>query len=198
MASVEQSSPSKVLILSPGDISPSVMRTFEHGCRNFFVHKKIVADDQVSLIISGIVDSRIGDWISAERDRLIALSFDAFMVEFRTNYLAEDWEEDTLCELLSMTQGIASFWDFAVAIQSKNSLLRDTTSHLPNDKLRQQIGAGMELRLSKKVSAEKLNQVADFRKWMNEVHRCDEALCAEREEYERIVKESHDASHHAR
>ena len=94
-----------------------------------------------------------------------------------------------------MMQGLASFWDFAVAIQSKNSLLRDTTSHLPNDKLRQQIGAGMELRLSKKVSAEKLNQVADFRKWMNEVHRCDEALYAEREEYERIAKESCDASH---
>jgi hypothetical protein len=173
------------------------MRTFEHGCRNFFVHKKIIADDQVSLIISGILDNCVGDWISAERDRLIALSFDDFMVEFRTNYLAEDWEEDTLRELLSMTQGATSFWDFAIAIQSKNSLLRDTTSHLPNDKLCQQIGAGMELRLSKKVSAEKLNQVTDFRKWLNEVRRCDEALCAEREEYERIAKESRDSSRRA-
>ena len=58
-----------------------------------------------------------------------------------------------------------------------------------NDDLRQQLGAGMELRLSKKVSAEKLNKVMDFRKWLNEVKRCDEGLCAEREEYERIAKE---------
>jgi hypothetical protein len=147
MATVEQSSPSKVPILHPGDISPAVMHTFEHGCRNFFVHKKIIADDQVSLIIGGILDNRVGDWISAERDRLIALSFDDFMVEFHTNYLAEDWEEDTLRELLSMMQGATSFWDFAVAIQSKNSLLCNTTSHLPNDKLCQQISAGMELHL---------------------------------------------------
>jgi hypothetical protein len=197
MATVEQSSPSKVPILHPGDISPSIMRTFEHGCRNYFIHKKIPADDQVSLIIGGILDSRAADWISADRNCLIALSFDSFMIEFRTNYLAEDWEEDTLWELLSMTQGTNSFWDFAVAIQSKNSLLRDTTSHLPNDKLHQQIGAGMELRLSKKVSSEKLNQVADFRKWLNEVKRCDEALRAEREEYERIAKENRDVSRRA-
>src|SRR6202042_3888553 len=96
-----------------------------------------------------------------------------------------------------MMQGLASFWDFAVTIQSKNSLLHDTTSHLPNDKLHQQIRAGMELRLSKKVSAEKLNQVVDFHKWLNEVRRCDEALRAEREEYERIAKESRDSSRRA-
>jgi len=180
MATVEQSSPSKVPILHPGAISPAIMRTFEHRCRNYFIHKKIPADDQVSLIIGSILDNRAADWISADRNRLIALLFDSFMIEFRTNYLAEVWE----------------VWDFAVAIQSKNSLLCDTMSHLPNDKLRQQIGAGMELHLSKKVSSEKLNQVADFCKWLNEVKHCDETLRAEREEYERIAKENCDVSYH--
>ena len=153
MASVEQSSPSKVPILSPGDISPSIMRQFEHGCKNYFIHKKIVADNQVSLIIGGLLNDRVSDWISADRDRIVALSFSAFMTEFRQNYLAEDWEEDTLRKLLSMSQGNSTFWDYAVAVQSKNSLLRGTTSHLPDDKLRHQLGAGMEVRLSKKVSS---------------------------------------------
>jgi hypothetical protein len=36
----------------------------------------------VALIIGGIQDSRVGDWISGERDCLIALSFDDFMIEF--------------------------------------------------------------------------------------------------------------------
>jgi len=194
MATLEQSSPSKVPVLTPGDISPTVMRQFEHGCRNYFVHKKIIADDQVALIIGGIQDNRVGDWISGDRDRLIALSFDAFMVEFRDNYLAEDWEEDTLREVLSMTQGNGSFWDFAVAIQNKNSLLRETSSHLADDKLRHQINAGMEVRLSKKVSSEKVNKVIGFRKWLGEVKRCDDVLRAEREEYERIAKDNRDAS----
>src|ERR1700691_3493025 len=164
MAVVEQSSPSKVPILTPGDISPAVMRQFEHTCKNYFVHKKIMVDDQVTLILSGILDDHIGDWISADRDPLVTLSFNAFMVEFRLNYLAEDWEEDTLHKLLGMTQGTSSFWDYAVAIQSKNSLLHETPLHLPDDKLCQQIGVGMEVRLSKKVSAEKLNKVVDFHK----------------------------------
>src|SRR6202167_1497175 len=197
MATVEQTSPSKVPILTAGDISPAVMRQFHHACLNYFVHKKVIADDQVSMVIGGLLDHRIADWISADCECIVALPFTAFITEFRTNYLAEDWEEDTLRELLMMTQGNSTFWDYAVAIQSKNSLLQDTVSHLPNDKLRHQLGAGMEIRLSKKVSSEKLNKVVDFRKWLNEVRRCDEALRAEREEYERIAKDARDASRRA-
>jgi hypothetical protein len=112
----------------------------------------------------------VSDWFSTECDRLIALSFDVFMIDFRTNYLTEDWEEDTLRDLLSMSQGnTTSFWDFVVAVQNKNSLLCGTNSHLPNDRLRHQINARMEVRLSKKVSSKKLNKVVDFRKWLNEV-----------------------------
>ena len=136
---------------------------------NYFVHKKVIADDQVSLVIGGILDDRVGDWLVSDRDRLVNLSFNDFMDEFRTNYLAEDWEEDTLREILSMTQGNHTFWDYAIALQSKNSLLRGTTSHLTDDKLRHQLGAGMETRLAKKVSTEKLNKVVEFRKWLNEV-----------------------------
>ena len=159
------------------------------------ISKKIIVDNQVSLIIGGILDSHVSDWISADCDCLVALPFNAFMVEFRANYLAKDWEEDTLCKLLSIMQGSSSFWDFAITVQSKNSLLHKTTSHLPDVKLHQQISTGMELRLSKKVSSEKLNKVVDFCKWLNEVRRCDEMVHAEREEYERIAKEHCDSSH---
>jgi hypothetical protein len=110
------------------------------------------------------------------------------MSEFRLNYLTEDWEEDTLCELLSMTQGTSTFWDYAVAIQSKNSLLQGTTSHLPDDKLCHQLNVGMEIRLLKKVSLEKVNKVLDFRKWLNDVRKCDDVPCVEREEYEQIMR----------
>jgi hypothetical protein len=71
------------------------------------------------------------------------------------------------------------------------------TLHLPDDKLRHQIGAGMEVRLLKKVLSEKLNKIADFRKWLNKVKRCEDVLCMEREEYEHIAKDNRDASHHS-
>ena len=153
-----------------------------------------MADNQVSLIIGGILDDCVTNWIIAERDHLIVLPFNAFMTDFRWNYLAEDWEEDTLRELLSMSQGSGSFWDYTVAMQSKNSLLHGTTSHLPNDKLHHRIGAGMEVRLSKKVSAEKLNKIVEFHKWLNEVKQCDDALRTEREEYNCIATENRDTS----
>jgi len=192
MASVKQSAPSKVPVLMVGDISPATMCQFEHACMNYFVHKKVITDNQVSLIIGGILDDCVGDWIVSDRARLIGISFEAFMIEFRTNYLAEDWE-DSLHELLLMTQGSGTFWDYAITLQSKNSLLRGTTSHLLDDKLRHQLGAGMKVRLSKKVSAEKLNKITDFRKWLNEVKRCDDALRTDREEYERIAKDNRDS-----
>ena len=188
MASVEQTSPSKVPILTTGDISLTIMRQFKHACKNYFIHKKIMADDQVSLIIGRILDDRVTDWIIAERDHPIVLPFDVFMTDFHWNYLAEDWEEDTLRELLSMSQGCSSFWDYTVAMQSKNSLLCGTTLHLSNDKLHHQIGAGMEVRLSKKVSVEKLNKIMEFHKWLNEVKQYHDTLCAEREEYDVILQ----------
>jgi hypothetical protein len=52
----------------------------------------------------------------------------------------------------------------------------------------------MEIRLSKKVSSEKVNKVLDFRKWLNGVRRCDEVFRAEREEYEQIPRDNRESS----
>lgn len=194
MATIEQSSPSEVSILTAGDISPAVMCQFEHACLNYFIHKKIIVDDQVPMILGRLLDHRVTDWISADRNHMVALPFVAFMIEFQTNYLAEDWEEDTLHELLSMTQGSSTFWDYAVTIQATNSFLQGTTSHLPEDKLQHQLAAGMEIRLSKKISIEKLNKVPEFRKWLNKVRRCDEGLRVDREEYKQIAKDTRDSN----
>ena len=46
----------------------------------------------------------------------------------------------------------------------------------------------------KKVSSKKLNKVANFHKWLNEVGRCNEILHMEREEYEQITKDNRESS----
>src|ERR1700720_3917987 len=112
-----------------GDISPAIMHQFEHACLNYFIHKKVVLDDQVSLVVNKILDNRLMDWFGLDRECISTLPFVAFVIEFRENCLAKDWEEDMLCKLLSLTQGITSFWDYTVTIQAKNSLLHGTVLH---------------------------------------------------------------------
>jgi hypothetical protein len=70
------------------------------------------------------------------------------MTEFHANYLDEDWEETTCCELGGMTQGVDTFWNYVICIQAKNSLLSSMVSHLDIEKLHHQIKAGMEELLS--------------------------------------------------
>jgi hypothetical protein len=70
------------------------------------------------------------DWIAADCECILALTFDKFIMEFRDTYLPKDWKALTCMELLSMTQGGDSFWDFSIKVQAKNSLLVNTTSHL--------------------------------------------------------------------
>ena len=103
VALVEQSAPSKVPVLMAGAICPATMCQFKHPCMNYFIHKGVITDDQVSLIIGGILDNHAGDWIISDHECLISLSFKMFMAEFHSNYLVNDWGEDTLHELLSMT-----------------------------------------------------------------------------------------------
>jgi hypothetical protein len=176
LASVEQSSPSKVPILHPGDITPMVMREYEDACARYFDHKNIAEDQQVRMVAAGLKDTHIRDWFAGDRVHICALTFPEFMVEFCCNYLDDNWEDTTHRELLSMTQGSIPFWDFAVAIQAKNSLLSSTTSHLEDDKLRHQLEATMEERLSKKCTGEKVNKVLKFKPWLNKVKCLDDNL----------------------
>jgi hypothetical protein len=135
------------------------MRQYENACNNYFVHKKIPGNDQVPMIVGGLLDTHMADWIDSDRIRIVELSFVDFMAEFRTGYLDED---DAQCEVLGMSQGASTFWDYAVLLQAKNSLLRGTASHLTNEQLCHQLGAGMEVRLSKKIGTEKVNKITDF------------------------------------
>jgi len=114
------------------------------------------------MIVGGLLDSRIADWINSDCAHIIKLSFANFMVEFRTAYLNGDWEEDTCCEVLGMTQGSSIFWDYTVSLQAKNSLLCGTASHLSDEQIHHQLGAGMETRLSKKVASKKGYKILDF------------------------------------
>ena len=128
-----------------------------------------------------------------ERDRFVDLTYTEFMKEFRAAYLEKDWEEITRIELLAMTQGDSSFWDFAIQVQAKNSLLRDTASHLSKHDLRQRIESGMTQKLALRCRLERCNEATGLEKWLIEVKRVDDLLRIERAEFESLAKATRDA-----
>ena len=147
----------------------------------------------MSMIIGGLLDSCVADWINADRAQIINLSFASFMTKFKKGYMDDDWEKDTCHEVLGMSQASNTFWDYTVSLQSKNSLLHGTPSHLSNEQICDQLGAGMENYLSKKIGGG-VNRITDFQKWLNQVKPYNDQLRNEREEYEQILKESRDVS----
>jgi hypothetical protein len=187
-AYVEQDSSSKPPVLHLGDITLFVMREFEDGCVGYFETKEIPEDKHVRKILAGLCDSRIRDWISTDRNRILALPFDSFMTEFRAAYLDDNWEEAIRRELGGMAQGGESFWDYAIAVQAKNSLLTSTPSHLNNDQLRHRLEAGMGELLARRCANTKVNQEKSLKKWLTDVKRVDDLMRAERKEFEVIAQ----------
>jgi hypothetical protein len=144
-----------------------------------FREREIDEDKRVCKILASLQDHKVRDWISMDRDRILALSFSRFMTKFRTAYLDEDWEDAICRELGSMTQGTDLFWDYAICVQAKNSLLVSTNSHLDTDQLRHCIEAGMEELLSRRCANAKVNQEKAFKKWLTDVKRLDNMMRAE-------------------
>jgi hypothetical protein len=115
-AMVEQDASSKVPILLPGDLNASVIREYVESCKGYFDNKDIAAEKQVCRILAGIKDSHYRDWISSDRPRIQSLNFDDFIAKFKKNYLNDRWEAKMHHELLTMTQGPKSFWDWAITV----------------------------------------------------------------------------------
>jgi hypothetical protein len=115
------------------------------------------------------------------------------MVKFKAGFLPEDWEEITRIELLAMQQGVDSFWDFAVQVQSKDPLLCNTKSFLDKDQLRHGIKSGMTPKLSLRCRHEKTNKIVIFKEWLADVRRIDDLLrtdCAELKALQKGQRES--------
>jgi hypothetical protein len=135
LASVEQESPSQILVLLTGDVTPEILHEYKNACIGYFETKDIEGPKQVRKILAGFCDTCILDWISVNHADIIKWTFPNFIANLRLNYLHKDWEEITRQELMNISQAKDSFWNFYIKLQVKNSLLCDTTSHLSEEAL---------------------------------------------------------------
>ena len=173
---VEQESPSKVPILIPEDIMPSVMHMYENACNRYFDTKDVAAEKQVHRILAGLHDTHIQDWVGVHHEHLLTMAFAVFMAEFKMAYLPMDWEEITRIELLLLNQGSDSFWDFCVQVQAKNSILSGTKSHLDDTQLHHCVELGMSTKLALHIHLEKVDVDSTLANWLTDVKHIDDLI----------------------
>jgi hypothetical protein len=193
LAMVEPTS-AKAPVLTAGDISPAVMMDFENAALDFFVSKSVAPEKQVTMIIPGIKDLRIRDWISAERARLVDLPFLDFMSEMRSNYLHQDWEDQIRNQILTSTlvSSKVSFWNWSQQLLSLNCLLRGTASVFNNAALRNHLEAHLNEELRVRLKHNEACKDKVLKTWIASIRLIDEALAVETKRHRELIEETLD------
>jgi len=176
LATVEPTS-GKAPVLTTGDLTPAVAMDFENAAQDFFVAKSVPPKKQVSLILPGIKDIHICDWITADHACITSLSFDVFIKELHENYLQNNWEDQIRNQIL--TSMLASsgklFWNWSQQLLSLNCLLRNTPSVLDDTALRNHLEAHLDDELKEKVKHSEARNDKVFKTWVSTVCILDEA-----------------------
>jgi hypothetical protein len=172
-ARCEQSA-NKLPIITAGTLTPEAVRSWEKGCKQYFLIKKIDAAQQVPYVAWNLQDARIHEWYDNDSDRLDKLSFADFVADLRKVWLPSDWDDTLREKMLCNVQGSRAFHDWAVEVENQNTMLKGTPSHLQLASLRWHLEAHMCLDLKRKyrVSGEKAEK--DFRTWLDKVRLLDE------------------------
>lgn len=190
VARVDQPALTKPPFLTPGDITPEALRSWEMGCRQYFKHKNVPSDEQVGKVAWGMQEPLIQDWYLNDQERMDELTFTEYMAEVRAYWLPMDWADDTRQELLSSFQGNKSFSEWAVEVQNLNALLRGTDSHLTELNIRYHLEAHMQPDLRKEYRAEKVSAITELRPWIERIHLLDEKrLCHIANQKEAVASE---------
>ena len=135
--------------------------------------------------MTALKDPCLEDWVKVHYDELKVLPLKAFLNRFKDNFMPADWEMDICIELSAMSQGDhQSFWDFAIAVQNKNGLLKNTESHLNATCLCTHMEAGMDPTLNKYSHQldKKFHLIKDVQPWIEAMKELDDTLqmdCAE-------------------
>src|SRR6266436_2061575 len=182
VAAVDQELNSKLPYMCAGDPSAQTCANWECACKHYANNKDIPTNKIVKHTLDGIEDVHFVNWLELDRECFEAMTLDEFMTIFRETHLPPHWQDETHITLSHMTQDPMNFWEFQVAVQSMNALLKGTLHHLNEDKLRERIEAGMNQVLYVQVTNVKVNLVKDFCKWLAEVKGLDNKKCFERDQ----------------
>ncbi|CAA7264090.1 unnamed protein product [Cyclocybe aegerita] len=186
-------------VLTAGELSPKAAMELDNAFQDFFTacgrSKTIAEEEKVPLILSAFKDLHIRDWIASDRERLLGLTYDAFMKELRANYLPTDWIENVCNEILgNRQQKNEPFWAWTQKMKAVNILLRGTTSHFNDDQLRQQLEGLMDAELRKAAARKGINAKTTLKDWIEAVKNLDEEYAYDRKRYRDAFEEDQRSS----
>ena len=111
-------------IITMGDMSPKALVDLIDAHNEYFITKDIDDADKVRKILGRFKDVHIHDWIAGDRECLLVLDYEAFMVELHINYLPADWEDNVHTEILRMKmERNNKFWDWCQSMHALNIVL---------------------------------------------------------------------------
>lgn len=124
----------------------------------------------VKKVAWGMQELIIQDWYLNDQDRSNKLLFTEYLnlKEVREYWLPTDWEDTVHQKMLSSMQGNRPFHDWAIEIQSKNTLLRDTDSYFTDVYLKYHLESHMNPHLATDYHDERITE-HDLHKWINKV-----------------------------
>ncbi|KAG1841699.1 hypothetical protein DFJ58DRAFT_610860, partial [Suillus subalutaceus] len=168
-----QSSASKPPLLTAGEITPDALWSWEMGCIQFFMHKDVPEDEMVRKVAWGLQEPRIQDWYMTNQDEIDLMTFKEYMAEVREIWLPIGWADTIRRKMLASTQGQRAFSEWAIDVQSQNTLLRGTPSHLADVNILYHLESHMNIDLAADYHAENIVE-EDLRKWIAKVRILDD------------------------
>jgi len=153
--------------------------------------KSVPAKKQVTMIIPGIEDLRICDWISVECKHLVALPFSDFMKEMCVNYLHQDWEDQIQNQILTsmLASSQTSFWNWLQNLLKLNCLLQGTASTFDDAALRNHLEAHLNEELCVHLKHNEAQKDKVLKSWIASVCLLNEARTVETKRHRELIEQ---------
>ncbi|KAJ2913860.1 hypothetical protein MD484_g6573, partial [Candolleomyces efflorescens] len=195
VAVLETSSSKAPPTLKAGDVTPDIARRFEYACRNYIADKGIKEEDQVRRIINSCFhDNRIIHWIDGNRERLEALTFTAFMKEFRDEWLEHEWARKLDSKLRVMRQKNRTFREWYNDFYSQVLLLTGTSEEKSDEEIRRLVYSLMDEHLRSRADLERIRGLSTLKQWTNALVTEDRAIRTDIAHMRRRFNEGHNVA----
>ncbi|KAG2346923.1 hypothetical protein BDR05DRAFT_1046205 [Suillus weaverae] len=165
--------PLKPPFLTVREVTPKALWSWEMGCTQFFIHKDVSKKEMVKKVTWGMQDPWIQDWYITNQEHIDLMTFKEYMAEVRSVWLPIGWADTVQRKILASMQGQCAFSEWAMDVQSQNTLLRGTTSHLADINILYHLKSHMNIDLAADYHTENIVE-EDLRKWIEKVRILDE------------------------
>ena len=135
---------------------------------------KVPENEQVDRILGSFEDDLVADWADTESETLAAKTFLDFTKIFRERWLPCNWQQTVRMEMLGsrLDPEKETFEAWATKIQSLNTMLRNSESHLADDMLRVQMEILLDDDLQRLVK--RATGLGTLREWIFAVKELDD------------------------